>query len=259
MNLTIHVDGGARGNPGPAGIACVLYDQDAKRMVHEAGYYIGRATNNVAEYRALIRALELAEQYKAKTVHIRCDSELVVKQITGQYKVKSADLQELHQQVQMLMLRFDSWQIKHVYREQNKRADQLVNMALDAKADVIVTPAAGSQNASNDQAQGSTRSSGRHGSSASLFDAPVDKDDTPAGQYPKWNVTVTSEPETPWEGGCKRGQKFTFGPATPAGMCVYAAQAMFELSPTTDLDGKGPRATFRCPQCDCMLSVEMKS
>ena len=247
MNLTIHVDGGSRGNPGPAAIGVAIQDTDTQQVVHEAGYYIGKATNNVAEYRALIRALELAQQYHAKEVNIRCDSQLVVMQVTGRYKVKSPDLKELHQQVQMLVRRFDSWQISHVYRHLNSCADDLVNMALDAKADVILAslPSASSHPKSR-------------GASSPLFDDPAQQAQ-PRGQSPQWIASVTSEPETPWEGGCERGQRFTFGPTTPKGMCVHAAQAMFALSPTTDMEGQGPRATIRCPQCGCTLSIEMKT
>lgn len=250
MNLTIHTDGGARGNPGPAGIAVVLKDRDTGRAVHEAGYYVGRATNNVAEYLALIRGLELAQTYHATSVSIHMDSELIVKQITGEYRVKSPDMQQLHQQAQMLMLRFDTWQIKHIYREQNKRADELVNLVLDAKADVIAIA---------DGKMLSITSPG--GTTTRAAAAPVTAKPPASAlshsRVMRWTATVTSRPANSYDGGCEMGQTFEFGPSTPQGMCVYAAQAMFAESPITDLNGNGPRVTIRCPRCGCMLRIEM--
>lgn len=255
MNLSIHIDGGARGNPGPAGIGVILKNQDTGKYVHEAGFYIGRATNNVAEYSALIRSLELAELYGAKSVVIHSDSELMVKQITGVYKVKSPDLKELYERAQMLMLRFDTWQIKHVYREQNKRADQLVNMALDAKMDIQITPS-DDKTASRTPAGSSSANATSNGATASAAShKPVPTGD----QYPIWTATVTSKPAREYVGGCVLGQTFTFGPSTPQGMCIFAAQAMFAESPVTDLNGNGPKVTVRCPQCGAMLRVEMQN
>jgi len=253
MNLSIHIDGGARGNPGPAGIGVILKDQDTGKYVHEAGFYIGRATNNVAEYSALIRSLELAESYQAKSVMIHSDSELMVKQITGVYKVKSPDLKELYQHAQMLMLKFDTWQIKHVYREQNKRADQLVNMALDGKTDIQITPDT-SSNSSGSVASAEQSAASRNGAA----EAKITPSRT-GEQYPKWTATVTSQPARQYPGGCEAGQVFTFGPSTPADMCVYAAQAMFAESPVTDLNGNGPKVTVRCPRCGAMIRVEMQN
>lgn len=198
MNLSIHIDGGARGNPGPAGIGVILKDQDTGKYVHEAGFYIGRATNNVAEYSALIRSLELAESYQAKSVMIHSDSELMVKQITGVYKVKSPDLKELYQHAQMLMLKFDTWQIKHVYREQNKRADQLVNMALDGKTDIQITPDT-SSNSSGSVASAEQSAASRNGAA----EAKITPSRT-GEQYPKWTATVTSQPARQYPGGCSR-------------------------------------------------------
>ncbi len=139
MNLIIHIDGGARGNPGPAAAAVVLREgEPTGSVLHEAAYYIGNASNNVAEYTALVRALELAVAVKAQEVQLHSDSELMVRQITGQYRVRSPDLLPLFERAQGLLLKFDSWQIKHIYREANRRADELVNLALDAGKNVVV-------------------------------------------------------------------------------------------------------------------------
>ena len=130
MKLTVHVDGGARGNPGPAAIAAVVSDSDGE-IVYSAGETIGTATNNVAEYRALLFGIEQAKQLGASEVEMVGDSELVVKQIRGEYKVKDAGLKPLHADARKALEDFDSWTIRHVKRRFNAEADRLVNEALD--------------------------------------------------------------------------------------------------------------------------------
>jgi ribonuclease HI len=128
--LTVNVDGGARGNPGPAAIGVVVRNGDGA-VVEQVGETIGQATNNVAEYRALLRGLELAAAHGADEVELIGDSELVVRQIEGRYKVKHADMKELHTRAKAMLAGFDSWSIRHVKRAQNADADRLVNEALD--------------------------------------------------------------------------------------------------------------------------------
>jgi len=128
--LTVNVDGGARGNPGPAAIGAVVRDS-AGAIVEERGEKIGRATNNVAEYRALMLGIELAAAHGADELELIGDSELVVRQVEGKYKVKDATMKELHGQVKAALAPFDHWSIRHVRREHNADADRLVNAALD--------------------------------------------------------------------------------------------------------------------------------
>ena len=128
--LTVNVDGGARGNPGPAAIGVVVRN-DEGAVVEQVGETIGKATNNVAEYRAVLRGLELAAAHGADEVEVIGDSELIVRQIEGRYKVKHADMKELHAQAKAMLADFDSWSIRHVKRAQNADADKLVNQALD--------------------------------------------------------------------------------------------------------------------------------
>jgi ribonuclease HI len=128
--LTVNVDGGARGNPGPAAIGVVVRDEDGA-VVESVGETIGQATNNVAEYRALLRGLELAAAHGADEVELIGDSELVVRQVEGRYKVKHADMKELHGQAKAALADFERWSIRHVKRAQNADADKLVNQALD--------------------------------------------------------------------------------------------------------------------------------
>ena len=136
MNCIIYVDGGARGNPGPAGVGVVIQDAADGQALQEVGYYLGHATNNVAEYTGLIRALELADQLGARGLTIRSDSQLMVRQLLGEYRVKAEGLKPLFQRARELLDGFDSWSIDHVPREKNQVADRLANQAMDAKRDV---------------------------------------------------------------------------------------------------------------------------
>jgi ribonuclease HI len=128
--VIIHTDGGARGNPGPAGIGIVFYDNE-KKVVFEFKEYIGERTNNFAEYTALIIALEKAKEQGYTKITCFLDSELVVKQLNGQYKIKEPTLQPLAAEVLRYKKDFESVTFAHVRREQNKDADALVNQALD--------------------------------------------------------------------------------------------------------------------------------
>jgi ribonuclease HI len=131
LKLVVNVDGGARGNPGPAAIAAVVQGPDGE-VLEERGERIGHATNNVAEYRALLLGIERAAALGASELELVGDSELVVKQVKGEYKVKDAGMRELHGQVKEALRAFDGWAIRHVRREQNAEADRLVNRVLDA-------------------------------------------------------------------------------------------------------------------------------
>ncbi len=131
MKLVVNVDGGSRGNPGPAAIGVVLRDQDGE-VIADSAEPIGTATNNVAEYRALIRGIELAAEHGATELELRGDSELVVKQVRGEYRVKDAGLKPLHAEARSKLSAFSAWTFQHVRREQNAEADALVNQALDA-------------------------------------------------------------------------------------------------------------------------------
>jgi ribonuclease HI len=131
MKYIVHTDGAARGNPGPAAIGVVIEDEEG-RTVYEASRALGVRTNNEAEYLALITALEYLKGVRPKEAEFRLDSELVVKQISGQYKVKEPRLQALHGQVIMLLNAVAKYKFRHVPRSQNARADGLANEALDA-------------------------------------------------------------------------------------------------------------------------------
>ena len=127
---TLRCDGGARGNPGPAAYGYVLADSQGVE-VEAKGQYLGPATNNVAEYRGLIAGLEAAARHGAKRLRVYLDAELVVRQMTGQYRVKNAGLKPLHEQAQRAAAGFSRIEYRAVPREGNARADALVNEALD--------------------------------------------------------------------------------------------------------------------------------
>jgi ribonuclease HI len=130
VKLVINVDGGARGNPGPAAIGVVVSAADGN-VVDELAEPIGHATNNVAEYRALLRGIEWARGLGADELEIVGDSELVARQLTGAYKVKHPSMKPLYEEAVAALRAFDRWSIRTVPRDENARADALVNHALD--------------------------------------------------------------------------------------------------------------------------------
>jgi ribonuclease HI len=132
--VVVHVDGGARGNPGPAAVAAVATSPDDGEVLGEASRYIGDATNNVAEYRAVLLGIELARSLGAREVDVVNDSELVARQIGGQYKVKHEGLRPLFVETMRALRELDRWSVRNVRREENERADELVNLELDRAA-----------------------------------------------------------------------------------------------------------------------------
>ena len=130
MRVIVHVDGGSRGNPGPAAVGAVATDADGEPL-GERKLYIGEATNNVAEYRAVLLGLELARELGAEEVEVVNDSELIARQIGGEYKVKHAGLKPLFIEAMRELRGFHKWAVRPVRREENERADELVNEALD--------------------------------------------------------------------------------------------------------------------------------
>jgi ribonuclease HI len=129
--LVVNVDGGARGNPGPAAIAAVVATPEGL-VLEERGEHIGEATNNVAEYRALLLGIERAAALGAGEVELVGDSELVVRQVLGEYRVKDEGLRQLHGRVSRALAGFGRWSLRHVRREENATADRIVNEVLDS-------------------------------------------------------------------------------------------------------------------------------
>lgn len=133
--IIAHIDGGSRGNPGPAAAAYVLTDSQGRQLEARA-FFLGEATNNVAEYTAIHKALEAAKSLDAKQITIYSDSELLVRQLNGQYKVKSEQIRPLFARTIEMLAGFENWQVRHIFRENNKQADTLANRALDIEGDV---------------------------------------------------------------------------------------------------------------------------
>ena len=130
--LTIYIDGASRGNPGPAGVGVIIYDEK-KKIVDEICEYIGRTTNNVAEYRALLRALSQARSLGAETLTIYSDCELLVRQMAGEYRVKDKTLRHFYQGARANLKSFRKVNIRYIARKKNKRADRLANKGINLK------------------------------------------------------------------------------------------------------------------------------
>jgi phosphoribosylglycinamide formyltransferase-1 len=137
--ITVYTDGGSRGNPGPAAAGFVLIDPNGNQLQSKA-FFLGQTTNNTAEYTAIIKALQAAKQIGAKQLTVFSDSELLVKQINGQYKVKSEQIRPLFQQTINLINGFEDCKVKHIGRDKNKQADELVNQALNLEQDIEDKP-----------------------------------------------------------------------------------------------------------------------
>jgi len=137
--LVANIDGGARGNPGPAGLGVIIRDQSGKKIA-ALSEYLGHQTNNYAEYSGLIAALEYALKHGHKALKVISDSELLVKQMLGQYKVKSPSLIELYQRAKQLSRKLDWFSVQHVLRAQNREADALANAAMDKGMGKIEVP-----------------------------------------------------------------------------------------------------------------------
>jgi len=137
VEATLFADGGSRGNPGPAASAAILIAPEGE-LLEEIAAYLGVATNNVAEWTALLLGLEAASKRGIRRLQVRLDSELVVKQLRGEYRVKHAGLQPLHRQAMKLLRAFESVDVAHVPRKENVMADRLVNRVLDQEANAPV-------------------------------------------------------------------------------------------------------------------------
>ncbi len=136
LRVKLNVDGGSRGNPGPAAAGVVISTCDDGTVLHSEGIYLGQGTNNIAEYRALIEGLKTAARLNATEVECFSDSELLVKQMNGEYRVKNERLKLLFAETYELVDGFDSFKITHITRQQNIEADRLVNQALNLKRNV---------------------------------------------------------------------------------------------------------------------------
>ncbi len=257
MDLIIHVDGGARGNPGPAGAGVVIRDSDGT-LVFEAAYFLGRQTNNTAEYQALIRALQRAHRSLAQSVTVHSDSELLVRQITGEYQVKSPRLAGLHEEVQRLLLRFPRWSVRHVRRAENTRADELANIAMDAQRDRVVFDA--DEGINNDGPAGPPAPSANETSiqeEPAAATRPAAGADGGEGVRRAIRVTVVKPADASCcPAGEVGGEQFTVESRLPGNLCVHAAHAILPtllaiLNTEPQEFASIPTLTVRCGQAGC--------
>ncbi|HUU18002.1 MAG TPA: phosphoribosylglycinamide formyltransferase [Sedimentisphaerales bacterium] len=144
-DIIAYIDGASRGNPGPAAAGFTLADSAGTQLQAKA-FFLGQATNNIAEYTSLVKALEAAKQIGAEQLMVFSDSELLVRQINGQYKVKSEQIRPLFRQAVNLLGEFKDWKVRHIAREKNKEADRLVNQALNLGTDIENEPELAAQN-----------------------------------------------------------------------------------------------------------------
>ena len=236
MNCTIYIDGGARGNPGPAGAGVVIRDDDRGQVIHEAGYFLGANTNNVAEYQSLLKALELAHELIPNSVHLYSDSELLVRQIIGQYRVKAPGLKPLHDRARALFGRLAEARIEHIPREENSRADALANKAIDACRDVLVLDMHGPPSA---DAAIDNRAPAAH----------------PQDQPLCW-VAQLAGARSRCQLGQGTGGEYAFGPTTPEGFCVWAASAVLSSAGPLHWDPGRTTGELRCPRCAQRITLQ---
>lgn len=254
--LELYVDGGSRGNPGPAASAYILKEPGGKTL-EAKGLFLGRATNNVAEYTALTQGLTAAKKFEIEELHIFSDSELMVRQIIGEYRVKSPELKDLFYEVQKLLLAFDRWQIKHVRRELNAEADRLVNETLDH-------PGGGEEDefdaADEFLAEAEEISETEAGEE---IEADVD-DDVNAETDTEADVKVLVEVVSPCgRGVCpaqlQKGQCFVFSGFVPAGLCIHSAQLLLSavLALRQNLRSQRKPPLVKCPRPGCGATFKL--
>lgn len=239
MPWTAYIDGGARGNPGPAGAGVYIQDS-AGRVVFAGGFFLGSRTNNQAEYSGLIRALDLLECAQADDIAIFSDSELMVRQVNGEYRVKSPGLKPLYAEAMDRLGRFGTWRMRHVPRENNTQADAMANRAMDGGCDIVVTDNLGQ--AGHDRP------------------GTFDKQD-PLAAVERRPVTVSVK-KPPSRDACAArlaiGQTFVFSSTTPPGLCVEGCEAVIETVVAMQEKGRTGRARqVACgkPGCDAVFEI----
>ncbi len=248
--LTLYVDGGARGNPGPAAAGVVLRNEAGTPLL-EAGYLLGTLTNNQAEYSALLIGVRAARQAGAESLTIYSDSELMVKQLLGEYRVKAGGLKPLFEDVQHQLLGLPRWKIHHVLRDKNQRADELVNQALDTGEDVTDVRLVDAPPVLSPTQEHVARA--QHGS-------PADNE-RPARVVLEIVATATHEP---CPDSCTRKFRFIIDDVLPAGLNLELAGQVIEVVSTLrdrNWSGALPEPiTVVCPRCgaEFRLSLDMK-
>lgn len=238
MKLVIHIDGGARGNPGPAGAGVVIRTEGGEPIL-EAGYFLGRVTNNVAEYTALLKALEAAVTRGGTSLLIHSDSELLVRQINGEYRVKNPGLQPLFDEAMGRLRRLTSWKVQHVRREFNARADELANLAMDVGEDVIECEAL---------ARPAELKASRPVPSEGNEEAPT------------FLVRCTTPPANDvCPAPCAKGITYEFSKTTPAGLCLRAADEVIKRIVAMEGRPESIKAVCAKEGCGAKFTISIKA
>ena len=240
MHLIIHVDGGSRGNPGPAAAGVAITDAK-QQAVFEAGFHLDPMTNNQAEYQGLLYALREARRLGGTRLDIYADSELLVRQINGQYKVRNEGLRPLFDQAIAALRGFDAWKMTHVRREFNSRADELANLAMDAGEDVVAinrapAEAGGAESRPAKPATGAARSAGRS-----------TRDESPSMSVVA-RCEIAPDPAV-CRAACRAGATFVFADRVPEGLCLQCAPEVTAAARSVQ-QGR-PARTVACAREDC--------
>ncbi len=250
MTWTAYIDGGARGNPGPAAAGIHILDSKGN-PVFSAGLFLGHKTNNEAEYAGLLFALDLLRAANATDVQIRSDSELLVRQLQGKYRVKAPNLLPLFEKAMDRLADIKKARFQHVPRAENREADTLVNQALDAVADVIAVD--------RDNLAGSLER-------PRVTAAPIASRTPQKAARPGGGIVVAVV-KAPKPGACpagmKPGQTYLFGPATPAGFCTEGCAAVVDAvlslqSAIREGEKDLSAMTITCGHPDCAAVFQLK-
>jgi len=243
MAWKAYIDGGSRGNPGPAASGVLIYNPNDK-IIFAGGFFLGQKTNNQAEYSALIKALELLALNRANAINIYSDSELLVHQINGTYRVKNPQLKLLYQKSQQLLEGFENWKIRHIPREKNAQADKLANQAMNAGRDVILTD--------EGKLTGQPTSA-----------PPSSSADRISGTNVVEVFVVQGSGQKICPANCKRGQLFVFKEITPPGFCIEGCAAVLDaVLALKDMDDRKSSdqttMTARCAKSGCGAVFEIR-
>jgi probable phosphoglycerate mutase len=240
MPWTAYIDGGSRGNPGPSAAGVQILD-DAGRVIFSGGFFLGQLTNNGAEYNGLLAALDLLARAAASEIEIVSDSELMVRQINGEYKVRAAQLLPLYEEAKQRLKNFSGWKMRHVYREENSQADKLANDAMDARHDVVARD------------------------DLSLIERPEAPAATepPAAAEPAETQVTVAVLDPPAENACpakmRRGATFAFAARTPERLCVHACAGLLPQVIALQADPRLSPARAACTKADCGALFELKA
>lgn len=264
MAATLHIDGGSRGNPGVAGGGVVLRAEDGTRLF-EGAFFFGEQTNNSAEYMALLRGLDIISGFALSGVTIHSDSELLVRQMTGEYRVKNPHLQQLHEQAQVKLIRISGWTFRHVRREQNARADELANLAMDKRRDVVAFDAKAESRSSESEGNAPAAASpGANPARAEITAAEsAATDSAPVIQGVRAvDVTAKTTSKTTCPAGGPCFLSMTVSATLPAGICAQAAHALLPtLLAIQNTEANEflavPTLTVHCSRRGCTASFQL--